>query len=142
MSHSTHVGFSCPPASVCKLPCIFPLLVPCASAAVTVGYITAPFKFRFFRSCSALLLPTGPLPLQSDAFGVGHSCPVCNERDAFPSVRRADSRSFKIKHDGVIARALQVLDNVGSGNAQDSRYVLTNDPTRRKFSDNSEHFRP
>ena len=45
-------------------------------------------------------------------------------------------------HDHVIAFTLHVLDNVGSGNAQDSRYVLTDNPTRRKFSDNAEHLRP
>ena len=58
------------------------------------------------------------------------------------AVRCADSRSFKIKHDGVIAFTLQVLYNVGSGNPQDSRYILTDNPTRRKFSDNSKHFWP
>ena len=79
----------------------------------------------------------------SFAVGVLQSCgSVGNKRDAFPPVRRSDSRSFKIKHDDVIAFTLQVLYNVGSGKAQDSRYVLTDNPTRRKFSDNSQHFRP
>jgi len=57
-------------------------------------------------------------------------------------MRRSDSRSFKIKYPDFVAKTLQVRTNVVSGNAQDSRYVLTDDPTRRKFSDNSEHFRP
>ena len=52
-------------------------------------------------------------------------------------MRSADIRSFKIKHEDVKAFTLQVRDNVGSGNSQDSRYVLTDNPTRRKFSDNS-----
>lgn len=65
-----------------------------------------------------------------------------DKRDALSSVRCSDSRSFKIKHDDVIALTLQVRDHVPGGNSQDSRYVLTDDPTRRKFSDNSEHFRP
>ncbi|MPN11811.1 hypothetical protein SDC9_159119 [bioreactor metagenome] len=69
--------------------------------------------------------------IASVATGVG------NKEYPLASVSCADSRSFKIKHDDVIAETLQVLDNVGSGNMQDSRYILTDDPTRRKFSDNS-----
>jgi hypothetical protein len=67
---------------------------------------------------------------------------VGNKRDPFSPVDRADSRSFKIKHRDVIAFTLQVRDHVPGGNSQDSRYVLTEYPTRRKLSDNSEHFRP
>ena len=77
-----------------------------------------------------------PPPFQSEATGVG------NKRDSLSPVERADSRSFKIKHRDVIALALQVRDHVPGGNSQDSRYVLTEYPTRRKLSDNSEHFRP
>ena len=54
----------------------------------------------------------------------------------------SDSRSFKIKYPDFVAKTLQVRTNVVSGNSQDSRYVLTDNPTRRKLSDNSEHFRP
>ena len=67
---------------------------------------------------------------------------VGHKRDPCPSVRRSDSRSLKIKHRDVITFALQVRDHVPGGNSQDSRYVLTEYPTRRKLSDNSEHFRP
>lgn len=80
----------------------------------------------------------------SSASGCMFSCVVTvgNKRDAGAAVRRSDSRSFKHKHDGVIACTFQVRDNVGSGNAQDSRYVFSDNPTRRKFGDNPEHFGP
>jgi hypothetical protein len=76
-------------------------------------------------------------------FGVAQSCvPIADEDNAGAAVRRADSRSFIHKHDDVIACTFQVRDNVGSGNPQDSRYVFSDNPTRRKFGDNPEHFGP
>ena len=96
------------------------------------------------HSCAAICSPG--LPLLSRWFGPPFSPTVAvtvgNKRDPLSPVERADSRSFKIKHRDVKALALQVRDHVPGGNSQDSRYVLTEYPTRRKLSDNSEHFRP
>ena len=47
-----------------------------------------------------------------------------------------------MKHDDVIACALQILDHLPGGNLEDSRYILTDDATRAQFSDNPEHLRP
>lgn len=74
--------------------------------------------------------------MPSIVFGVAHK-----EHPA-SSVPSADSRSFKIKHDNVIACALQILDHLPGGKLDDSRYVLTDDSMRAQLSDNSEHFRP
>jgi hypothetical protein len=47
-----------------------------------------------------------------------------------------------LQHDDVIACTLQILDHLPGGNADDSRYVLTDDAMRPKLPDNAEHFRP
>ena len=72
----------------------------------------------------------------SIVFGVAH------KEDPASSVPSSDSRSFKIKHEDVIAFTLQILDPLPGGNADDSRYVLTDDAMRPKLPDNAEHFRP
>jgi hypothetical protein len=110
--------------------------------------IVAPFwPFRVSGVGHIIAAACNPgLPLLSLWFGPPFSPTVAvtvgNKSDALPSVRRSDSRSLKSKHADVIAFALQTLDHVPGGKSQDSRYVLTDNPTRRKLSDNSEHFRP
>jgi len=78
----------------------------------------------------------GPLFFASAAVGVG------NKEYPIPPVRRSDSRSFIIKNRDVVTFTLQVLTNCVPGKGHDSRYVLTHNPTRRKFGDNAQHFGP
>jgi hypothetical protein len=72
-----------------------------------------------------------------DAVGV-----PCHKCDPFSPMWRSDSRSFKIKYPDFVADTLQVGANIVSRDVDDSRYVLTDAPTRRKLSDDAKHFRP
>ena len=57
-------------------------------------------------------------------------------------MRRADSQSFKIPNPDAVAETLQILADVVGGNGEDSRYVLSNNPTRSSFADQPRKFRP
>lgn len=93
------------------------------------------------RSCSALRLPIWPVPLLSEAFGVGQIVDP-HEKASCPPVPSSDSRSLKLQHDDVIACTLQILDHLPGGNLDDSRHILTDDAMRPKLPDNAAHFRP
>jgi hypothetical protein len=67
---------------------------------------------------------------------------VGNKGNPSPSVRRSDSRSFKSKYPDFVSCTLQIGTNIVSRDVEDSRYVLTDHPTRRKLSDDAKHFRP
>ena len=67
---------------------------------------------------------------------------VSHKEDAFTPVRRSDSRSLIIEYPNGVTRSLQTRTNVVAGNSQDSSHVFTDNPTRRKFGDNAQHFGP
>jgi hypothetical protein len=57
-------------------------------------------------------------------------------------VERADSRSFILPNPNAVTETLQVRANVINGKFDDSRYVLSDHPTRSNFSDQARKFRP
>jgi hypothetical protein len=72
----------------------------------------------------------------SSAFGVRH------KEHARSPVPGSDSSSFKIPNPDRVAVTLQVRTNVVSGKGQDSRNVLSDNPTRHNFGDQARKLRP
>jgi hypothetical protein len=67
---------------------------------------------------------------------------VRHKEDPRASVRGADSRSFIMKNPDGVTLPLQILTNVVRGKGQNSRYVLSHNPSRFNFSDQPRKLRP
>jgi hypothetical protein len=57
-------------------------------------------------------------------------------------MQRSESRSFITPNPDGVTETLQVRANVVSGNSQDARNILSDDPTRSNFGDQARKFRP
>lgn len=76
----------------------------------------------------------------SDAVGVGQ---VSREDENAPTlVRRADLRSTEYEHPDEVVRALQVTDDPLDSSSEQTRHVLSHDPTGSSSSNNPGPFIP